>query len=351
MRPRFSHSVLVWVLLGAAVGLVAGAGMWRGGGSPESEEVLAPAPDIPPRESREPPAPRAPRETSPDGEHSLYHCPPHPDYCPCPPSPEQALQRALEQPEVRRLLYAADSGQRRHMARVDPINLNGLARVYASLDESGRRLVSGLVDERHEMAERLNELSAQPDPSQYGLDGMPLEGEHIEEGGEPAASEPVAEKVDFRLRDVATRELPLSQMVMDDLGLSELQAAEIEDLMHGGMASKYDELREIYADMMGDPAAGQDFTVAALVDAIRAASTSEEFATAVRQIAQERAGTATAPDDGSGSHAERMLRAIFLHEEEIRRALEELLGPELAEALLKHSEMSGTDFSFDVGRR
>ena len=211
-----------------------------------------------------------------------------------------------------------------------------LAEAASRLDKPGRDAIGQILDEKGTLDNEMQHLQSQNDRMR----------ERMEEAGvdpEPTAEQRADQgEVSFKVHDMAVRDQPLSPVAVAQLGLDDGQATAVEDLFRGAADDLRGELRDIFSELSDDPSTGDGYTLNALIDAIRDGSSPGDFDAAVRLIAQEMAGETAPPDGGgTGSAAERMLRAIFANESDRRRKLDELLGPELAEQLLDHPEMKG----------
>ena len=142
--------------------------------------------------------------------------------------------------------------------------------------------------------------------------------------------------------------LKVDSEARENAGLTAEEAAKVEAIFKASNVRVHDGLIALYAEIGGDASSLSTQTV---FEELRSKALRNEFAEAVRLLADVRAGLTQRPAPGTGSA---ISRAFLLLDQEDQRTiaeLEQLIGARRAEALLNDPKLSHSDHTFGVGPR
>lgn len=159
-----------------------------------------------------------------------------------------------------------------------------------------------------------------------------------------------AKKGELRLRGPQLGEHPakLTPKMRDATGLNDSEAKAVEDIFNASTRRSRERLVALYKEIGGDPRSADTLSSQSLLSEIRDKALTGEFAAAVRQLANERAGLVPPGDPNAGSAILRALRIFVSEDAWVLDELDRLLGPRRAESFL-NGDVPKSDSSFGVG--
>ena len=193
-----------------------------------------------------------------------------------------------------------------------------------------------LLVQREKLKKKLEDNSQDPPPRNY----------YRFSPEELAAS---AKKGELRLRgpQLQGEEFKIDDKVADDLRLTPDERAKARAIFQASTERVRQGLLALYAEIGGDPNQAAILSSETILNELRGKALNGDFASAVRQLANERAGLA-APIAG-GPPVYRAYRLFLVEDERVIAELEQLLGPRRTEAFLNHDKLSHSDHTFGVG--
>ncbi len=170
---------------------------------------------------------------------------------------------------------------------------------------------------------------------------------------EPAELLASAQKGELRLRgpQLSGEPIKVDDKVRDELGLTPEEVAKVRELFEGSSARTRTGLLKIYKEIGGDPNLASTLGTETIFNELRAKALKDDFAEAVRTLADERAGLRPRGNPEDGVAVMRAFRLFLVEDERMIDELERLLGPRRAEEFLNHPKGFHSDNTFGVGPR
>ena len=152
-----------------------------------------------------------------------------------------------------------------------------------------------------------------------------------------------------RMPNFEGKEITVKPEVASDVGIRPEEAEAIKGI-YGRSAQRVSAgLQAYYREIGGDPNLASTLSNFTILQELRAKALDGDYANAVRQMANERAGLVPLSDPASGSAVFRAYRMMWAEDDRVVSEVEALLGPSRAEQFLNHPSSDHGDHTWGVG--
>ena len=159
-----------------------------------------------------------------------------------------------------------------------------------------------------------------------------------------------AEKGELRLRVALGEEVPKVDLrAADETGLTAAERTAIDGLYSASKQRLLAGMRELYVESGGNAQVSWELSDETLLREIREKAIKGDYSSAIRQLANERAGLQPKTGPGEGPTVLRAFRLVLEEDERFVAEVTALLGPRRAEAFLNHPGTPHSDNVFGVG--
>lgn len=160
-----------------------------------------------------------------------------------------------------------------------------------------------------------------------------------------------AKKGELRLRgpQLLEEEFKLDAKVREDVALTPDEEAKVKAIYQASRERARAATLTIYGEIGGDPGSAGTLATHTLFNEIRGKALKGDFANAVRQLANERAGLAQPVSAAAQTPIMRALKVFIEEDERVIAELEQLLGHRRAEEFLNHENSSHSNSVYGVG--